>query len=85
MPRTALKTPFRYRHGRATSPARSSTSPTPACAGAANLAAGQDEAVYLAPLEETLDLGKTQAERWLDKYHGEWAGDLTRIFDEAEM
>ena len=46
---------------------------------------GQDETMYLRPLEKTLDLGKTQAERWLDKYHGEWAGDLTRVFDEAEM
>ena len=46
---------------------------------------GEDETIYLAPFEETLDLGKTPAERWLDKYHGEWAGDLSRIFDEAEM
>lgn len=49
------------------------------------LAAGKDETSFLDPLNETLDLGKTQAERWLDKYHGEWAGDLTRIFDEAEI
>lgn len=46
---------------------------------------GEDESIYLAPLRHTLDLGKTQAERWLDKYHGEWSGDLSRIFDEAEM
>jgi glutamate--cysteine ligase len=46
---------------------------------------GKDETVYLAPLEETLALGKTPAERWLDRYNGEWAGDLTRIFDEAGM
>ena len=46
---------------------------------------GEDETKYLAPLDETLELGKTPAERWLDKYYGEWAGDLTRIFDEAEM
>ena len=46
---------------------------------------GRDETVYLAPLEETIDLGKTPAERWLDRYNGEWAGDLTRIFDEAEI
>lgn len=46
---------------------------------------GQDETIYLAPLEETLALGKTPAERWLDKYHGAWAGDLTKIFDEAEI
>ena len=51
----------------------------------AKFAAGEDETKYLAPLEETLQLGSTPAERWLDKYHGEWAGDLTRIFDEAEM
>lgn len=50
-----------------------------------HLAGGQDETIFLAPLNETLDLGKTQAERWLDKYNGEWAGDLTRIFDEAEI
>lgn len=48
-------------------------------------ATGEDEAKFLAPLEETLALGKTPAERWLDKYHGEWNGDLSRIFAEAEM
>ena len=46
---------------------------------------GLGEEQFLAPLEETLTLGKTQAERWLDKYHGEWNGDLTRVFDEAEI
>ena len=50
-----------------------------------HLANGKDETVFLDPPNQTLDLGKTQAERWLDKYHGEWAGDLTRIFDEAEI
>ena len=46
---------------------------------------GLGEEAYLAPLDETLMLDKTPAERWLDKYHGEWGGDLTRIFDEAEI
>ena len=50
-----------------------------------HLAAGKDETSFLAPLNETLELGKTQAERWLDKYNGAWAGDLTRIFEEAEI
>lgn len=49
------------------------------------LAGGKDETMFLDPLNQTLDLGKTQAERWLDKYNGEWAGDLTRVFDEAEI
>jgi len=48
-------------------------------------AAGQDETIHLAPLEETIRLSRTPAERWLDKFHGEWAGDLSRIFIEAEM
>jgi glutamate--cysteine ligase len=46
---------------------------------------GHSEEKYLAPLAETLALDKTPAERWLDKYDGEWNGDLTRIFDEAEI
>jgi glutamate--cysteine ligase len=48
-------------------------------------AAGEDESKYLGPLEETLRLNKTPAERWLDLYRGEWGGDLTRIFDAAKM
>ncbi|HEV7276921.1 MAG TPA: glutamate--cysteine ligase [Devosiaceae bacterium] len=48
-------------------------------------AASADESIYLAPLDETLALGKTPAERWLERYHGAWNGDLSRIFDEAEM
>ena len=48
-------------------------------------AEGRDETRYLAPVEETLSLRKTPAERWLDRYYGDWQGDLTRIFDEAEI
>ncbi|MCF1741624.1 glutamate--cysteine ligase [Paradevosia shaoguanensis] len=48
-------------------------------------ALGKDETIYLAPLEETLRLGKTPAERWLDLYRTEWNGDVRPIFDAAEM
>ncbi|WP_193336778.1 glutamate--cysteine ligase [Devosia beringensis] len=48
-------------------------------------AAGQDESIHMAPLEETIRLAKTPAERWLEKLHGEWAGDLSRIFVDARM
>lgn len=48
-------------------------------------AQGKDETIHLAPLEETIRLAKSPAERWLDKFRGEWNGDLTRIFKEAEM
>ena len=46
---------------------------------------GKDETIYLAPLEETVRTGKTPAERWLERYRGEWNGDVTPIFDEAEL
>lgn len=45
----------------------------------------KDETIHLAPLEETIRLAKSPAERWLDKFRGEWGGDLTRIFKEAEL
>jgi glutamate--cysteine ligase len=48
-------------------------------------AQGKDESIHLAPLEETIRLAKSPAERWLDKFRGEWNGDLTRIFREAEL
>jgi glutamate--cysteine ligase len=48
-------------------------------------AQGKDESIHLASLEETIRLAKSPAERWLDKFRGEWDGDLTRIFKEAEM
>lgn len=46
---------------------------------------GEDESIYLAPLEEIIQRDETRAEYWLKKYRGEWAGDLSRIFSEAEM
>jgi glutamate--cysteine ligase len=48
-------------------------------------AKGRDETIYLAPLEETVRTGKSPAERWLDKFRGEWNGDVTPIFREAEL
>jgi glutamate--cysteine ligase len=45
--------------------------------------AGVDESQYLAPLFEIAAGGPTQAEHWLERYHGAWAGDITRIFAEA--
>ncbi len=46
--------------------------------------AGQDESVLLAPLEAIAEGGLTQAEYWLERYHGAWQGDISRIFAEAE-
>jgi glutamate--cysteine ligase len=44
---------------------------------------GDSEAGFLAPLWEIAESGKTLAERHLDKFHGEWGGDISRIWDEA--
>ncbi|MDR2857195.1 MAG: glutamate--cysteine ligase [Novosphingobium sp.] len=46
-------------------------------------AAGDNETAYLAPLEEIAASGKVPAERLLDKFHGEWGGDITRVYEES--
>ncbi|HZV83862.1 MAG TPA: glutamate--cysteine ligase [Brevundimonas sp.] len=39
-----------------------------------------DERGYLSELEDIADSGMTPAERLLELYHGEWRGDLTRLY-----
>ncbi|OOL19786.1 glutamate--cysteine ligase [Bombella intestini] len=46
---------------------------------------GYGEEYYLAPLYEIADGAKTQAERWLERYHGVWQGDVRHIFREADI
>ena len=46
-------------------------------------AAGEDESVYLAPLQEIAAGAPTQAEHWLQRYEGAWKGDVRKIFAEA--
>jgi glutamate--cysteine ligase len=41
-----------------------------------------DETTYLGELEAIADSGITPAERLLEKYHGPWGGDVTRVFKE---
>jgi glutamate--cysteine ligase len=48
-------------------------------------ARGSGEEVYLAPLHDIAGGAPTQAEHWLARYSGAWAGDVTRIFAEAEV
>ena len=52
----------------------------------AGLAArGLGEETYLAPLVASVASEKTQADRWLDLYHGDWAGDLGRIYQASSL
>ncbi|MEY4697489.1 MAG: hypothetical protein RIT14_1917 [Pseudomonadota bacterium] len=46
---------------------------------------GLGEERHLAPLVETLATGKTQADRWLDLYRGDWGGDLSNIYQAASL
>jgi glutamate--cysteine ligase len=52
----------------------------------AGLAArGLGEEAFLAPLVQSLVLEEVQADRWLKLYHGEWAGDLSRIYQASSL
>lgn len=52
----------------------------------AGLAArGLGEEATLAPLVDSLERGRVQADRWLDLYRGEWRGDLGRIYEAASL
>ena len=44
--------------------------------------AGDDETGYLEPLRAIVADGRTPAEVLLDRFNGEWGGDLSRIYDE---
>jgi glutamate--cysteine ligase len=47
--------------------------------------AGDNESGFLDPLREVLASGKTPAERLLELYHGEWAGNIDHIYDEESF
>ena len=44
---------------------------------------GDNETGFLEPLEEIAESGKVPAQRLLDKFHGEWGGDIGRIYEES--
>ena len=46
-------------------------------------AAGEDETIYLAPLEQIAAEGRSNAERLLALYHGAWGGDIARSFSDC--
>ena len=48
-------------------------------------AAGKDETIYLEPLRAIAAGAPTQAEEWLAKYHGEWGGDVRRLWIQAAI
>ena len=47
--------------------------------------AGDSEQSFLNPLHEIVASGKVPAQRLLDKYHGEWGGDLSRVYGDMSF
>ncbi|MDQ6981792.1 MAG: glutamate--cysteine ligase [Mariprofundus sp.] len=83
VPRTALKTSFRH------------TTVLHLCEQMVEIAkrglqrqhvlnqAGEDESIFLAPVIQAVESGRTQADRWLNAYQHEWHQNIDRIFIEA--
>jgi glutamate--cysteine ligase len=44
--------------------------------------AGDNEGGFLDPLRDVLSTGMTPADRLLARYHGEWGGDVSHIYEE---
>jgi glutamate--cysteine ligase len=42
---------------------------------------GDNETGFLDPLEEIVASGKVPAQRLLDHFHGEWGGDVSRVYE----
>jgi glutamate--cysteine ligase len=46
---------------------------------------GDNEVGFLGPLRELIAEGRTPADRLLERYHGEWAGDVARVYSEQSF
>jgi glutamate--cysteine ligase len=44
---------------------------------------GDNESGFLEPLDEIVASGKVPAQRLLDKFHGAWGGDISRVYEES--
>jgi len=45
-------------------------------------AAGDNESGFLDPLRDVVASSKTFADRLLDRYHGDWHGDVSHVYEE---
>ncbi|MBU6266577.1 MAG: glutamate--cysteine ligase [Sphingomonadales bacterium] len=48
-------------------------------------AVGDNETGYLTPLDEIVAEGKVPAQRLLERFHGEWGGDVGRVYGEKSF
>ena len=47
--------------------------------------AGDNEGGFLDPLRDVVASGKTFADRLLDRYHGEWQGDVSHVYRRVQL
>lgn len=43
---------------------------------------GDDETMFVEPLVEIAETGRTLSTEMLEKYHGEWQGDIDKVYDD---
>ena len=48
-------------------------------------AMGDNETSFLNPLYEIVDSGKTKADLLLERFHGDWGGDVSRVYEEMSF
>ncbi len=48
-------------------------------------ASGDNESGFLDPLREIVRTGKVPAQMLLDRFNGEWGGDISRVYEEAKF
>ena len=48
-------------------------------------ASGDDETGFLNPLREIVRTGKVPAQDLLDRYHGVWGGDVSKVYEELSF
>lgn len=82
VPRQGLKLPFRGRTVRELALAALEISAAGLQRRGFSSSCGRDESAFLAPLQDIAESGQTAAERKLALYHGEWGGDIDRVFRE---
>lgn len=85
VPRLALQTPFRGGDVRDLALRVLRIASDGLKARAFANAAGEDERIYLEPLEEIAETGVTKADRLLEKFHGEWGRRIEPVFAEAAI
>jgi glutamate--cysteine ligase len=82
VPKLALKTPFRNFKVRDIAEQMLRISAAGLRVRAEHDSIGGSEQGFLQPLEQIVADNKTRAEELLEKFHGEWRGDLSRLYAE---